>query len=207
MHFISNSNVPKRVFFWWRQGVENAPKIVSDTWALWEYLNPDYEIVYISEEMIEEVKTAVGPSFNSIPSQAQSDVVRVYFLNKIGGLWIDSGTIPIRPLDSWLPKLITSNFFAYHDPRSGRAIESWFLVSSPEHPLIKAWYELIVEYWSEPKTVQSNKYQLENSFRGAISRLVGKFTKSQKRKIYTQKDNVWAVDQDGGAQFGFFPYF
>ena len=48
-----------------------------------------------------------------IPPAAESDLLRLYLLNKYGGVWVDSTNLCRRPLDDWLPSAARQGFFAF----------------------------------------------------------------------------------------------
>src|SRR6056297_664424 len=61
----------------------------------------------------------------------------------LSGIWVDAYTVPLRPLDNWLPPLMPSGFFAHHDPYRKRMAETWFLAAQPDNPLITGWRDRI----------------------------------------------------------------
>ena len=48
-----------------------------------------------------------------IPPAAESDLLRLYLLNKYGGVWVDSTNLCRRPLNDWLPSAASQGFFAF----------------------------------------------------------------------------------------------
>lgn len=202
------TEIPKIIYSWWGQGIENAPDIVVDCWHLWQKMNPEYKCIMFTPEMVEEVKTKIGGDFDKLPFQAKSDVLRVYFVNKTGGIWVDAAVIPVKPLRMWLPELTKSGFFAFHDPLRGRQVGSWFLASKKQHKIIYCWSNAILDYWQKDRILQTNKYQLDENFRGNVSRFLMRLLPVKKRKkIYIPKNVSWSVDEKGGGKYDLFPYF
>eukprot|EP00761_Pharyngomonas_kirbyi_P012769 gb/GECH01012796.1/.p1 GENE.gb/GECH01012796.1/~~gb/GECH01012796.1/.p1 ORF type:complete len:186 (+),score=10.53 gb/GECH01012796.1/:1-558(+) len=68
-----------------------------------------------------------------------SDVIRLKLLYHYGGVWADSSTWCLRPLDDWLLNNVPQGFFAFHRPDAEHLISSWFLASQRKGTLVKKW--------------------------------------------------------------------
>jgi hypothetical protein len=102
-----------------------------------------------------------------LPPQKISNLLRFYLLNRYGGVWADATCYCCRPLDDWLPAVMTSGFFAFRfledewvrDQLSSkfpswfekrphdRIVSSWFLAASKGNPLPLAVYERHRDYF------------------------------------------------------------
>lgn len=67
----------------------------------------------------------------------QSDMIRLQLLCKYGGVWADSTTLCIRPLDAWLCDCCQSGFFAFSNPGKDREMSNWFIASEKNNSLIE----------------------------------------------------------------------
>jgi hypothetical protein len=68
-------------------------------------------------------------------------------LARYGGVWADSTTYCLQPLDAWLPGATTSGFFAFAKPGPDRMISSWFLAAAQGNALVEQWAVRTRAYW------------------------------------------------------------
>lgn len=143
--------VVKILWLCWFQGEEHlkkkGPKLNEFAFQIWRKLNPDWDIRVVDDKNV----TKYVPEFQTIRClqkrsfAAQSDLLRLYLLNKYGGVWADSSLVPTISLNTIVSKTMNeTGFFTYRFmPRSigmngNRETVSWFLVvDKPEHYLIK----------------------------------------------------------------------
>ena len=131
-------SIPRTIWALWLQGWEEAPEIVRACRATWESLNPGWSFRPLTRASLSAL---LGPDAlrcvsgaRELPPEALSDVVRIALLKRYGGVWADSTTYCLRPLDAWLPGATTSGFFAFAKPGPDRMISSWFLAAAPGNP-------------------------------------------------------------------------
>lgn len=82
-----------------------------------------------------------------------SDILRLALLYEYGGLWIDAtvyimGNVPYQ----W----IKSELFMFHISSYGNEFKvtgSWWITCKDHHPLITAWYSILLEYWKNENTL------------------------------------------------------
>lgn len=123
----------------WSQGLERAPLVVKECYASWRALNPGWQIIFLDDTNLADyvdVEAVIHPK-SDVKIQARSDIIRVNLLARYGGVWADATCFCRQPLDSWLPEVTRSGFFAFSDPTRSRLIDAWFMAASPECPLIK----------------------------------------------------------------------
>jgi hypothetical protein len=144
--------IPKRLWFLWLQGIEQAPPLVRiclDSWHRW---NPDWQIEVLDWSRLEsflpeyplwcERWAAMNPG-------ALSDLIRVNLLYHHGGVWADATCLCRKPLDVWLHHLARTGFFAFAEPAPDRMLASWFLAANRHAPIIAGWRDLCHGYWEE----------------------------------------------------------
>jgi len=159
------TKLTKKIFISWQQGFGKAPEIVQMTLNSWIVNNPTWEVIQVTND---NVKTLLeGTSFMALfesklsmndqsTRAAYSDIIRMFLLEKYGGVWADATTLSAVLLDSWLPFVVDKelDFFAFRAPAYSPAMKkehyplsSWFLYGTPESPIIQKWKEELVSYW------------------------------------------------------------
>lgn len=139
--------IPKIIWIYWEQGVKSAPLIVKECINRWEHLNAGWQIKVLDRNNISEYIEYLDLP-ETLPVRYRADMLRINLLNKYGGVWADATTYCHRSLDEWLPLMTSSGFFMFSNPAEDRDIESWFIASTPNHPLIAAWEQKLKEYLS-----------------------------------------------------------
>ena len=98
--------------------------------------------------MYVEIGRHVDLDRQSVTAASLSDLLRILLLNEYGGIWVDATLFCNRPLDQWLPDLMSEGFFAFAEPGGGRLLSSWFLSAEPGNRLVSGWCKSALEYWS-----------------------------------------------------------
>lgn len=208
-------DLPRNIFGYWHQGRENAPEDIKQCWDLWARMNPEWDIKILEWADVEEMITDFGVSAPTMSFTGISNIVRLASLSAQGGIWVDAYTVPLKPLDDWLPPLVDTGFFAYHDPYRKRMAETWFLAAQKDNPLVTGWRDLMVAYWQSVRRPMRFRHEMDPNLKGTLTRqfgllldrLQGPPSARAKKKIYDIKDPVWAVSPQGGAQYPIYPYF
>ncbi len=167
IYMQKNNRIPKKIFFLWLQGIDEAPIIVQQCYKSWIKYNPDWEIILLSKQNLENYinLTNILNSKSEITPQALSDIIRINLLNKYGGVWTDATCFCTKPLDSWLPKYSKNGFFAFNQPGPDRPISSWFLASTKNNLITQKWCTETNNYWTYNKLHPASKLQkIDNYF-------------------------------------------
>ena len=151
---------PGRKVIWtcWLQGIENAPKLVQKCVASMRQYSNGYDVIVIDNESVSnyvqlpdyiQAKYAKG----IIPHAHYSDIIRLFLLQKYGGVWIDSTIL----LTGTLPDYITdAELFVFRGYRVGQTfIYNPFLAAQPNHPIIHSLLNLLLEYWKKENKLVS----------------------------------------------------
>jgi FkbM family methyltransferase len=153
MH-VSETAVPRTIYSMWQQGFGQAPEIVRAALQRWAALNPEYELRLLDRTSVGDLLSGLAVPPETLSPQALSDLVRARTLLTRGGVWADATVFPVRPLREWLPKYSQpAGFFAFAKPTEDRPLSSWFIASSPGHPLLVKWWGEIERYWSKRRTL------------------------------------------------------
>ena len=114
----------KKIFIYWGQKFNNAPKVVSKCLLSWKIRNPSWEIIELNDDNLNEyinLDEIINIKNKQITKTAYSDIIRIFLLDKFGGCWCDATTFCNQPLDDWLCKNIQSGFFAFDKPEKDRS--------------------------------------------------------------------------------------
>ena len=143
-----------KVWFFWMQGIEEAPDVVRICLkSLKKYLI-DKDIVVLDGSNIHDY--VVLPDFinakheKGIISHAKfSDLMRLELLIKYGGTWIDS---TVLCSDAHYPsELLDSDLFVFQRFRKGTktfgGLSNWFITSCTNNIILLILRDLLYEYW------------------------------------------------------------
>jgi hypothetical protein len=147
-----SAGIPKVICSLWLQGQDKAPDLVRLNFSRWATLNPHYRLRILDCKDVDLLLKGSGLPIDTLTPQALSDVLRTRVLLDEGGIWTDASVLPIRPLDDWIPGMLTkSGFFAFERPAPDRLLSSWFLASTPANLILREWWKEIERYWSKPR--------------------------------------------------------
>jgi hypothetical protein len=153
--------IPKIIWSYWNE--DKLPEMVSLCVDTWKKMNPSYTVIMLNENNYKEhcdidVKTL--RHYSDKEHQRTADYIRLAVLKKHGGVWIDSSTICIRPLNFGN----TVDFYAYYIENPGSfymykfpAIENWFIACSKDNDFVNRWYQEFV--------VNTNNYESMDLYR------------------------------------------
>ena len=151
-----SSKETKKIWVCWFQGLNNAPDIVKLNFNKLKTTFTDYEVIMITEDNYHEyvnIPKYIIDKFNDkIISYAHfSDILRVYLLCDIGGIWIDSTVLTTAKR---MPDYIkSSKFFMFQEISLNRGDlpivlgSSWFMKSNKDNPILLLTKDLLCLYW------------------------------------------------------------
>lgn len=164
------TNLTKKIFISWQQGFDAAPQIVQGALRSWILNNPTWEVIQVTNENVNallegtDFDALFGAKLNSGNREARaaySDIIRLFLIEKYGGVWADATVLCAIPLDAWLPFVVDSelDFFGFRmDSYSLEMTEehpplgSWFLYGTPKSPIIQKWKQEMISYWENRTT-------------------------------------------------------
>ncbi len=174
MQSLSNSDnshhIPKRIWFLWLQGYDQAPQLVQRCFKTWQQLNPDWDLVFLTEDNLSDYVDLGLPEYKmaTLTRPLISDLVRLKLLAEHGGVWVDSTCICKQPLDHWLGQYLDSGFFVFHQHDKERILTSWFMVSEPGNALTQKMYQAFSDYFL------NNTFSNYGTFKRPIRKLTEK---------------------------------
>lgn len=126
------ADLPRRVWFHWRQGRSGMPPVARACLSSWVAANPDWDVVFLDHESIWEHldrRTLPVDALLATSPQVYANAIRIRLLSDHGGVWADATTWCRRPLSDWLVDL-PGQFFAFASPGPDRMIANWFMASA-----------------------------------------------------------------------------
>ena len=130
--------LPKKIWFLWFQGLTNAPFIVKKCYQSWVELNPDWEVIFLDETNLRNyIEPALSEQkLQQLSKNHQSDLYRLQLLSNFGGVWVDSTTLCMIPINHWLYDYMDGGLFVFiHETRSYGWISNWFIAAEQSHPI------------------------------------------------------------------------
>lgn len=146
-----NTLIPRKIWILWYQGLSEAPFVVRKCIESWIRENPTWEIILLDKDNIDNyiVFDLPAEKLATLTLTKQSDLIRLQLLSKYGGVWVDSTTLCMKPLDDWINDCVTSGFFAFHKPGPDRLMSTWFIASTEKCHILLKWREHYSSFFME----------------------------------------------------------
>lgn len=138
-------DIPRIVWIFWAQGLEDAPALIHRCIASWREMNPGWDVRVLDQTTAQD-HVDMSDLPDNLPLRYRANLLRIRLLNAHGGVWADATLLCHRPLDDWLPLQAQAGFTAFGNPGPDRFLDNWFLVSVPGHPLVAAWADSYAAY-------------------------------------------------------------
>lgn len=132
----------QRIWMYWDQGWDSAPRPVRDCAASWRNKNPEFEVVLLSRDTLSQwvaLPEQIADLLPTLSVQLQTDVLRLLLLHQNGGIWADATTYCTVPLVDWLPDIPENGAFLFERPGPDRLYASWFIAARSGSRLIELW--------------------------------------------------------------------
>jgi hypothetical protein len=126
------AEIPRRIWFHWRQGRTTMPPVVSGCLNSWIATNPGWEVVFLDGQNVWDYldrRRLPVDALLATSSQVYANAVRARLLCDQGGVWADATTWCRMPLSEWLIGM-PGEFFAFASPGPDRMIANWFMASA-----------------------------------------------------------------------------
>jgi hypothetical protein len=140
---MNDGHIPKIIWSYWEG--QNMPDIVQKSIESWKRHNPSYNVnVLNSTNLIDFINPQEIKSLNIDQNfiARKADFIRLFVIEKYGGIWMDSSIICNRSLD-WLSLNQGYDLIGYSIPYTPNTykpiIENWFFAAPPNSILVKAW--------------------------------------------------------------------
>ena len=175
-------NIPKKIWVYW-DNYDNLPNSIDNIIKYNKKTIKTWKIIYLSDENINEYipQHEFPKNINNIIVQAKSDWVRLYLLNKYGGLWLDASIIVNN--EEKLNELVKESFLNNSDITSYYLnsrivndqhfthIETSFLMSPVNSYFVERWkkefeYAIDIGFKNYKNLLLSQGFNLEKIFNG-----------------------------------------
>jgi len=145
------SELPREIFVFWYQGIQEAPDIVTACIRSIQRNSNGHKInlldksnylsyVHIPQHIIDKFqKGLIGPAHFS-------DVIRFNLLNQRGGLWIDATCYVSLPLPD---EIFTSDFYSLKDAYPRQRWTSFFIGGAAHNIIFENMCEFYNKFWAE----------------------------------------------------------
>nr|AYV98026.1 polyprotein [Cucumis melo alphaendornavirus] len=141
--------IPLIIWSYWDDTTVNQFQL--DMIDNWHYQNQEYRIVIINKNSLSRMlsKSTYELIMGQTP-QYRSDWVRLFVLQQIGGVWVDSTGIFQDSVHPLVLETLTHESGMYQvsiQPRttSPRYYESWFIIATENNKLMKQWFDNLHE--------------------------------------------------------------
>lgn len=190
----------RKIWFYWAQGIEDAPEIVKESLKSWQIMNPEYDVVVLNKDNIVDYvgcdpNKELANASVKLGEAGKSDFIRLLLLYYNGGIWVDATSFCLKPLRIWLDSQHEKNSFINFKQKPGNAYDrvfvSWFLSSNQGSKELRKLLDLTVEY-----IFRDRKFEI-------------KTCKYEFRRLCV----IWGPDKTGFGylkfmeSLGFVPYF
>jgi len=154
----------RTMYFFWHEDVEKAPIIVQKCLESWKYYNPTWNIVIMDLTNYSNYIDVIH--MDNIEITKFTDVLRLFLLERNGGLWADATCFCNCPLDDWLPNHISQGFFVFDNlTRLGKKSSNWLMYSEPNHYMIRMWKNAMLRTYKEnPVRFHETYFMMHNLF-------------------------------------------
>lgn len=174
----------KCIWMYWHQGETQAPALVQMCIASWRKQNPGWRVHVLDRHSLDDYVTLANEidlSRSDLTVQKISNLARLYLLRQYGGVWADVTLFCVEPLDNWLPRYLSTGFFAFRNPGHDRLFDTWFLAADKDNRLL---CELHARYRD---LFRENRYYLQNT------RIGDKFRRMLRRFLNTSvsRSRLW----------------
>lgn len=142
--FSTTRSIPKVIWTYWSDPeIPESVQLCIDTWR---FHNPHYDIVVLNKDKVSDFVDIDIYAMRNVENDVRaSDILRLYLLQKHGGVWIDATMICTKPLE-WLISEDGNEFIGFFmgsftSDNRYPVIENWFMACPSESNLIHLVYE------------------------------------------------------------------
>lgn len=149
------------IWIYWKQGFENAPKLVRACCKSVKQYSGNRKVICLSDDNIQDYlilpQSIVEKNIcGKISNAALSDLIRYSLLEHYGGTWLDATVLLTGELPEYA---VESDFFAYKDffglAENPALISNWFIHSKKGNELVRKTRNMAFAYW------ENNNYVCE----------------------------------------------
>lgn len=131
--------IPKIIWMYWHNGIENAPPLVQICSESWQRKNKEWRLCVLDNSKINDLIDVSEIMIKNpmLTVQAFSDIVRWKILHYYGGVWADATLFCNRPLSDWISGAYSSNGFFAFKADNNQFYHSWFLCGHSDNVIVQ----------------------------------------------------------------------
>ena len=151
--FMNDSNenslkIPRRFIRIWIGGSIDIPKQFEDWWEEFQTMHPGFEFLTITKYDQISVPDSIWPVIDKVKNSGTcagiSDIYRILALYDVGGIYVDTDVMPLKPFNSLL-----SDNKPFLAKRSGKSFESAIMGSPKRHPAFAELIKRLPKWFNE----------------------------------------------------------
>lgn len=156
----SNSgHIPKKIWVIWDKPEELTTELVKLCYKSMRKMAPDYQFIQVNlinyKNYVDDERVISIIDNKNIPINYKSDLLRLYLVNKYGGIYIDSSSLVLDNFD-WVQEIferMTSDIIMFKNPHHTQdqnkpVLESWFIASKPNQDFLRITMDIFIEILS-----------------------------------------------------------
>jgi hypothetical protein len=143
---LKPKDLPKKIWFLWVTGLDDAPRVVKSCYRSWLRHNPGWELTFLDKDNINQYFSIDIPAYTPV---VLSEILRINLLAKYGGVWVDATCFCNKPLDSWIYDHLQKGFFVFERPAPDRMISSWFMAGVPGNYIANRYQLAVNTFWHD----------------------------------------------------------
>lgn len=174
----------KIIWMFWDKGRDAAPEVVKLCIDSWIARNPTWRVIVLDDATVSQyadIERELGLPREALPIQKFAVMLRLSLLANHGGVWADSTTYCMKPLDEWLPPHLATGFFAFSNAAPDRLLSNWFLAARKGDYLATEFHRITGDFFRD------NSFPKQNTpGRQRLVRRLGRFfnTSSERTRLW-----------------------
>ena len=164
--YINNTVIPKKLWVFWHVAENESSDLIKLSYKSMRKMLPDYEFNQINfnnyKNFVDDKQIITIIDNVNIPINYKSDLIRLYLINRYGGVYLDASTLLLQPLD-WIN--MSGEFDTimcingdHTTDKNKPVLESWFIVSKPNQQFLSIVLKILTKILSDYENI-NNHYQ------------------------------------------------
>lgn len=156
--------IPKIIYLFWHS--RDLPYFIKKCIKNIKNKNPEYNVKLYFYDDVMKIKDK-PKILKTYKRRGIADWLRLYLLNKYGGIWIDISCIFIKKGINDIIDLNKNILYGYIAPW-GKVMENWFLACPKDNPIVKEW----LREWEI--ALKDKEYYVKKNIKHSIKALTSK---------------------------------
>lgn len=179
----------RNIFTYWNGNEFSLIKILRDIMMVHSKSGEGYEFIFIHPGNLNEYVDVIPRCFYDLLYAHQADYVRVYAVNKYGGIWLDADTIVMESLDHLFSYICNEGTDGFFIKENTNTICNGVFGSKPNTELMAKWFADMTKILDEKKQ-KIGWTEIGNSLLGKMKSNTKYFSKYQ---LFNGNENMYPV--------------